>query len=133
MPKHIFLSIIVFFLFYSLSAQVNPTSEELSARQMARLQHRAQTDQVAYKGYLISIQPALAGNYGYDIFNAGKLLISQRRNPFTRSQVGLRSKDDLIKIARWSVNQLSAGTPPGQLMNKPLPKNLSRKLNVQVR
>ncbi|HMF70369.1 MAG TPA: hypothetical protein VK616_02785 [Flavitalea sp.] len=133
MPKHILLSITMSFLYCSLIAQVKPSSEELSARQMARLQHRAQTEQVAYKGYLISIQPALAGNYGYDIFNAGNLLISQRRNPFTRSQVGLRSKDDLIKIARWCVNQLNDGTPPGELMNTPLPKNLSRKLNVQVR
>ncbi|HTE31103.1 MAG TPA: hypothetical protein VK666_12065 [Chryseolinea sp.] len=132
MPKHIFLSITMSFLYCSLIAQVKPSSDELSAQHMARLQHR-KSDQVAYKGYLISIQPALAGNYGYDIVKSGKLLISQRRNPFSHSHVGLRSKDDLVKIARWCVNQLSDGTPPGQLMNTPLPKNLSRKLNVQVR
>jgi hypothetical protein len=131
MPKLLF-SLVAFFLFYSLSAQENPSPEDLSAQHMAQLLRRA-PDQVAYKGYVISIQPTFGGAYGYDISKAGKVILSQRRNPFTHSPVGLRSKDDVFKIARWYVGQLNEGTLPQRLINAPLPKNLSQKLNVQVR
>jgi hypothetical protein len=131
MPK-LLLSLAMVFLFCSLSAQENPSPQDLSAQHMAHVLRRA-PDQSAYKGYIISIQPAFGGTYGYDISKGGKLILSQRRNPFTHSPVGLRSKDDVFKIARWYVVQLNAGTPPKQLTNAPLPKNLSQKLNVQMR
>ena len=133
MRKPLVISIISCVLSVSLAAQGNMSSQNLSAQLMLRTLHRGQSEQVVYKGYFIKLQPALAGNYGFDILNEGNLIISQRRNPFTNSPVGLQKKDDLIKLARWYIDQLNDGTSPGRLMHTPLTKSLSRDLGIKLR
>jgi hypothetical protein len=133
MQKLIFSMILLFVLNLSLSAQIEDKSQNMKAQQYARLTKHAQPDQLEYKGYIISVQNALGGNYGYDISKEGKVLISQRRNPFNNSPVGLRSKDDVIKVAKWQISQFTASTQPTALMNAPLPKNLHRELNIPLK
>lgn len=116
----------------SLTAQVKHTPQERQEQQTARLLQRAQPDQLVFKGYIITVQHALAGAYGYDISKEGKVLISQRKNPFNQSPVGLTRKEDAIKVAKWQISQLSAGTPSARLVHSPLPKNLSKELNIRV-
>lgn len=130
--QKILLLIVGFFVFISLNAQLSHSSEDISAKHMARLLHRS-PDQVVFKEYVITVQSALAGAYGYDITKAGKVIISQRRNPFTQSPIGLQRKEDVIKIARWQISQFNDRTQSAPLVNPPLPKNLSHQLKVQVR
>lgn len=129
MPK-LFLSLAIFLLCFTINAQDKNSSQELSERYMAQVTKRSQPDQTFYKGYLIRVQQGMAGAYGYQISKGDRLVISQQKNPFTNSAVGLRSKADAIKIAKWQITQLSQGTPPAKLQI--LPKNLSQQLNVPV-
>jgi len=116
----------------TLTAQVNDQSNDRKAKQEARLLRREQPDQQTFKGYLITVQHAIAGAYGYDISKEGKVLISQRTNPFNHSPIGLAKKEDAIKVAKWQIAQINAGSTPTRLTHSPLPKNLSRELNIQV-
>jgi hypothetical protein len=131
MHKLIFSITFIFAFYFSLTAQVKDQSQDLNAKYAARLLQRS-PEQVAFKGYLISVQPALAGAYGYDISREGKVLISQRRNPFNNSPIGLRRKEDVIEVAKWQITQFNASKKPARVMNAPLPKNLSQQLKIQV-
>lgn len=78
-----------------------------------------QKDRVDFKGYTIRVLPA-PGGYGYVILKDKQLVLYQRGNPFTGSPQGLRSKEDVYKVARWQIQNIKeppaiAPRPPQSL------------------
>jgi hypothetical protein len=130
MQKFFFSTSLVLLCSLVTTAQVSDQAAERRAAQMAQLTHRA-PDQLNYKGYVITIQNAPGGFYGYDIFREGNIVLSQRKNPFTNSPVGLRRKKDVFELAKWQINQVKSALQPGSF-SLSLPKNLSAQLQIQV-
>jgi hypothetical protein len=75
-----------------------------------------------FLGYIINVQPE--GRFSYEILREGRIAISQHRNPFNFSAKALINKEDVLKIARWQVQQLAAGIAAADLVNQPVPRVL---------
>jgi hypothetical protein len=81
-----------------------------------------QEDKVDYQGYSIKLLPGQGPGFGYAIFKNNRLLVQQTYNPFNMSPIGLRKREDAIKLAQWQVRQLKAGEEgsiPSQTPNSP--------------
>lgn len=52
-------------------------------------------------GYTVRIVRMERNSYGYEIRRGSKVLVHQRRNPFTGSLQGLQSRADAQKTALW--------------------------------
>ena len=114
-------------------------------------------DQQKSGDFVIRILPARGGTYGYDIYKRGMPVIRQSRNPFTLSPVGLASKGDAYKLAKWQILQLEKnhglfparnnvsrlGSPavaqklrssgnPEILTNQRLPVQIARDLQISI-
>lgn len=71
----------------------------------------AAKDRIDYRGYTIKILPAMGGTYGYNVLKGKELIIHQFCNPFSMSRLGLRKKQDVLKVAQWQINQLQSDKP----------------------
>ena len=97
-----------------------------------------QTDKLDFEGYTIRLMPAMGGTYGYYITKGKDLVIHQGYNPFTSSPMGLSSKEDVYKVAKWQINQIKAGKSPTSSENPAiqgrdikLPPALEQQLRLQ--
>jgi hypothetical protein len=54
-------------------------------------------------GYTIKIVRLQGGTYGYEIRKGAEVLVRQRRNPFTGSELGFKDREDALKTASWLV------------------------------
>ena len=121
----------LFFLAFCVNAQVAQSPQDRNAQHHSRILHRP-VNQIFFNGYVITIQQAMAGAYGYDISKGGQVLFSQRKNPFNNSPVGLRSKDDIFKIARWQINGVGSGSHAASFFQVHLPKSVAEQLNIRI-
>ena len=71
-----------------------------------KLSINATEDKIDYRGYTIKILPVMGGTYGYNVLKGKELIIHQFCNPFSMSRLGLRKKQDVLKVAQWQINQL---------------------------
>src|SRR5580658_5309206 len=62
-------------------------------------------DTYTYNGNLIRIEPSRAGGYGYAIYFKSHLVERESINPFSMAPSGLRDKNDVLKLACWSIDQ----------------------------
>ena len=121
----------LFSLAFCVHAQVVQTPQDRSAQHRSRILQRP-VNEAFFNGYVIVIQQAIAGAYGYDISKGGQIVFSQRKNPFNNSPVGLRSKDDVFKIARWQISRVGADPHAAALFQLHLPKSVARNLNIRI-
>ena len=77
---------------------------------------------MSFKGYTIRLLPALAGTYGYDIVKEKHVVLHQIRNPFSGTPMGLRSKEDAYKVARWQIENLKQPPAAPALQQRFKPK-----------
>jgi len=57
-------------------------------------------------GFTIRIIHLDHASYGYEIRQGSQVFVHQRRNPYTGSTTGLRSKDDVLKTATWVIRNV---------------------------
>ena len=65
-------------------------------------------DKIDYRGYTVKILSVMGGTYGYNVLKEKELIIHQFCNPFSMSRLGLRKKQDVLKVAQWQINQLQS-------------------------
>jgi hypothetical protein len=121
----------LFFLTPCINAQTAASRQDQSAQHSSLLLQRP-VNEVFYNGYVITIQQAIAGTYGYDIRKEGQLLFSQRKNPFNNSLIGLKSKDDVFKIARWQIDRVGTDSRAASFFKIHLPKKVAQQLNIRI-
>src|SRR4028118_987013 len=93
--KKFYFSICLSFTLFSLQAQT-------------KLPITSTKDKIDYLGYTIKILPVIGGTYGYNVLKGKELIIHQFCNPFSMSRLGLRKKQDVLKVAQWQINQLQS-------------------------
>jgi hypothetical protein len=93
--KKFYFSICLSFTLFNLQAQT-------------KLPITSTKDKIDYRGYTIKILPVMGGTYGYNVLKGKELIIHQFRNPFSMSRLGLRKKQDVLKVAQWQINQLQS-------------------------
>ena|ERR1700733_448063 len=90
-----------------------------------------ENDKIVYQGYLIRLIPENNVGYGYDIFSLNQMVVHQTGNPFTLSPIGLKTREDALKIAKWQVEQLRLRRNVFLVKNQPIPKDVARKLDIR--
>jgi hypothetical protein len=93
--------LLVSILFAQVTGPVNPQVEKLE-----------------YEGYTIRLFSLSAGSIGYDIFTNNKLILHQSFNPFTGGSIGLNSKEEAYRVAKWQIAQLKMDKASLQVTNK---------------
>jgi hypothetical protein len=116
--------LLAFFCFLSLSCFAQEPPKTPTPLQPSFIQ--------PFLGYIIKVNAQIEGRFGYEILHEGRIVITQHHNPVTLSAKGLTNKEDVLKIARWQVQQLAAGTAAADLANQPVPPDVARRLNITL-
>jgi hypothetical protein len=90
------------------------------------------SEQANYVGYLIRVMHVNNIGFGYNIYYRSKMVVSQRINPFTLSPLGMKNKEDALKIAKWQVRQLMRERKPITIMNKLISKDVATQLKIST-
>lgn len=93
--KKFYFSICLSFILFNLQAKT-------------KMPINSTKDKIDYRWYTIKILHVIGGNYGYNVLKGKELIIHQFRNPFSMSRLGLRKKQDVLKVAQWQINQLQS-------------------------
>ena len=92
-------------------------------------------------GYTLRVARFGDGTYGYEIRNGLEVLIHQRRNPYTGSEIGLKDREDAMKTATWMVKNVIAKEqmlPPNKrlpaaiLSHRLIPKPVAKQLGIPI-
>lgn len=92
-------------------------------------------------GYTIRIIRLERDSYGYEIRRGPKVLVHQRRNPYTGSEMGLTRKEDALKTATWLLQTVllkeqmsprSRRLPETTVSNRPIPSTVAATLGVTL-
>ncbi len=92
-------------------------------------------------GHTIRIFRMGRNSYGYEIRRGPVVLVHQRRNPFTGSQMGLNRKEDALKTATWLLDTVlmreqmlprSRRLPEGSALTRSIPSTVAATLGVAL-
>lgn len=101
--KKIFISVIAFFLFYTVQAQQKPEDDAKKFPDAGSIANAKLT----YK-----IIDAPEHTYCYDVYSDGKLLIHQKSIPALPGNKGFKTKSDAEKIAQLVISKIKKGEMP---------------------
>ena len=92
-------------------------------------------------GFTIRIVRIAGGSYGYEIRRGSDVLVRQKRNPFTGSELGLKEPNDAMRTATWFVETVlkkeqnlprSKRLPERILSARPIPRAVARELGIAI-
>lgn len=92
-------------------------------------------------GYTIRVVRVDGGTYGYEIRRGADILVRQKRNPFTGSEVGLKGKEDAMRTATWLVKTVlkkeqhlprNKRLPDKIVSTRSIPMSVARELEIEV-
>jgi|HubBroStandDraft_6_1064221.scaffolds.fasta_scaffold3010754_1 hypothetical protein len=89
-------------------------------------------DKMLIQGYLVRLLPKNNNGFGYDIFYKDRMVVHQTSNPFTLSPIGMNSKEDVLKIAKWQIKQHQANRNHFLVKNQFLSKDIAKKLDISI-
>jgi len=98
-------------------SQISPTAQNTGTNNL-----QSKSDSLTY------IIIASNTQYGYDIFQSGKLLIHQPHIPGLSGQHGFETKTDAEKVALLVISKLKKGIFPPSVTEEEM-KNISIKMN----
>jgi hypothetical protein len=84
-----------------------------------------------FNGHLIRLFKTAYGGYGYDIFYQSRLVVHQSKNPFTKTEIGLKTPEDALKLAKWQVLHLNPARQ-SELPDKTIPRQVAVQLNIDT-
>ncbi len=92
-------------------------------------------------GYRIKVVRFGGESYGYEIRKGPDVFFHQRRNPFTGSELGLKSREDAMKTATWLVQTVlkmeemmpqNMRMPAALLTRRVIPKSVAHQLGIAI-
>ncbi len=92
-------------------------------------------------GYMIRVVRLVGGSYGYEIRKGPEVLVRQRRNPFTGSELGLKNREDAMKTATWMVQTVlkkeqmlpqNLRLPAAFSSRRAIPKTVAQQLDIAI-
>jgi len=89
-------------------------------------------NKLEFEGYTIKLIPSEEG-YGFEISKKTITLMYQPLNPFNGSSKGLKKKEDVVKIAKWIINQVRNGKEEWSThAPKLIPINVATELSIDL-
>jgi hypothetical protein len=99
---------------------------------LAQVPSGSATNNSVFMGYIIRLIPAGSNGFGYEIFFKSKMTVHQLRNPFTLAPTGLRSSEAALKVAHWQVQQLCHEKKHVAIVNRLIPIDVAKQLNITI-